>query len=139
MPIQMAIPFALAVDGSIATEANPDAQVTQRIRGLVGTSPGERLMRGDLGVPLLSYLFESGDDLVSARMREATTNLLGKYEPGAYVTDVSPITDVSGDGIASVGISYTQADVTPTSASAPNQVNTAYVRVGGTVSEVLHG
>lgn len=139
MPIQMAIPFALAVDGSIAVEQDPDAQIAARIRGLVGTNPGERLMRGDLGVPLLEWLFETGDDLIKARLTETTQQLLARYEPGAYVTDVSPIADESGDGIASIQVLFTRSDAASSGATGSPQVNTAYIRVGGTVNEVIRG
>lgn len=96
-------------------------------------------MRPDLGVPLLQHVFDDDDDLVESQLRSEVTQVLGVYEPGVTVRDVNPVADVSGDGIASVEVSYARTEAPTTAGETSKFVNSAIIKIGGTVEEVILG
>ncbi len=55
--IGWAFPFGLAADGEAATVRH-EVDVEQAIRIILGTNPGERVMRPDFGAGLDDFLFE---------------------------------------------------------------------------------
>src|SRR5260221_9154750 len=87
---QITIPFTVMENGAVSTETDINAQISQRIRALVGTEPGQRAMRADLGIPLSRLLFGVSDDLVDAELRQRVTQQMDAYEPGTVVTAITP-------------------------------------------------
>ena len=133
MSIEIAIPFSLDKGGRIATVTNPNAQISQHVKSLVGTEPGERVMMSAYGVPLKQYLFEPNDTQVSQLITTDVQVAVATWEPGLVVNDIEPIPNVDGDGVSSVEVNYSRAgspnspivDISPT--------KTAIIRVGGKV------
>lgn len=133
MSIEIAIPFRLDKGGKIATVTNPNDQISQHVKSLVGTEPGERVMMTAYGVPLKQYLFEPNDDMISAQITTDVQTAMSVFEPGLIVNDIEPIPDVDGAGVSSVEVNYSRA----TAQNAPvvdiSPSKTAIIRVGGKV------
>lgn len=133
MGTQMTIPFTVMETGAVSTETDIDVQTQQRIRAIVGTEPGQRAMRADLGIPLSRLLFGVDENLVDAELRQRVTRQMDVYEPGTEVTAITPVVNQTNDGIASLEI-----DFAPVLQASPVRVSAdaAVIKVGGTVVEV---
>lgn len=133
MGTQMTIPFTLMENGAVQTETDIDKQTSQRVRAIVGTEPGQRAMRADMGIPLSRMLFGVGESLVDTELRQLVTDQMGKFEPGTVVTAINPVTSEANDGVASLDIEFA-----PLLQASPARVvaDAAVIRVGGTVKEV---
>jgi phage baseplate assembly protein W len=139
MPTEIAIPFRLASDGTIATETNPDKQIAQHVRALVGTQPGERVMLPDYGVPVADLLFDPNAGFVAQEITRAVTTALTAYEPGVVLQRAIPVPDASQPSLARIEVDFVRRDAGSSPSSIASQTNTAVVSVGGTVSEVISG
>lgn len=137
MTTELAIPFQVQIDGRVAIEQNPDRQIGQRVRALVGTAPGERPMRYAVGVPLMNMLFESDDALVYGTLEQSVIDVMSKYEPGAVVKTVTPVQ--GEDGQVLVEVDYTRTDGPNSPGRIAHNVNTAVISVGGNVTEIVRG
>jgi len=139
MPVEIAIPFRVADDGGIAFEENPDRQIAQHVRSLVGTEPGERVMLPTYGVDLGGFVFDPDDEIAEIEIAQAVTDGMARFEPGAIVQGVTPLPTQDGDGIAMVEVLFTRSEAPGTDAALARNVNTAEVRVGGEVREAIRG
>jgi phage baseplate assembly protein W len=139
MPVEISVPFRVADDGSIATETNPDIQIGQQVRSLIGTEPGERVMLPDYGIPLSGVLFEPDDQLVGQEMAQMVANGLALYAPGVVVKSVTPVPTPDGYGIATVNVQFTRSEAPDTNPALSRSINTALVSAGGEVREVIRG
>lgn len=136
MGIQMSIPFAVMENGAVSTESSVDTQIAQRIRALVGTEPGQRAMRADLGIPLSRLLFGVSSTTVDAELQQRVISQMEAYEPGTRMTAITPHLDDSNNGIASLEIDF----VPVLQATVQRQaVDSAVIQVGGTVRETSNG
>lgn len=133
MGTQMTIPFTVMETGAVSTETDIDVQTQQRIRALVGTEPGQRAMRADLGIPLSRLLFGVDENLLDAELRQRVTQQMDVYEPGTQVTAITPVVNQTNDGIAALEI-----DFAPVLQASPTRSisDAAVIKVGGTVVEV---
>jgi phage baseplate assembly protein W len=138
-PVAMRIPFELSSDGSIAVETDPDRQIHQRVRALVGTSPGQRVMNVNIGIDLAGLLFEPDDSLVEGELLHSVTTLLAMYEPGVNVLGIRPVIGKSSYGVSSLEVDYNRTESPSTSTRLAQNVNTALINIGGQVSEVIRG
>ena len=75
-----AFPFGLAADGEAAT-ARYEEDVEQAIRIILGTNPGERVMRPDFGAGLEDFLFEPIAAGTLERVRRRVEEALIDFEP----------------------------------------------------------
>ena len=139
MPVEISVPFHIADDGSVAFESSPDRQIAQRVNALVSTEPGERVMQPGYGVALQALVFETDDELVTAETTDIVAKALSFYEPGLILRSVNPVRGKHGDGISTVEVQYSRSDAASTDASLARNVNTAEVRIGGEVREVIRG
>lgn len=133
MSTEIAIPFQLDKGGRIATVTNPNEQISQHVKSLVGTEPGERVMMSSYGVPLKQYLFEPGDSQVTAVITTSIQTAMSAWEPGLVVDDIEPVPNVDGDGISSVEVHYTRAGAPNSPVVDISPSKTAIIRVGGKV------
>jgi phage baseplate assembly protein W len=83
-----AFPFALAADGEAATARHED-DVAQAIRIILGTNPGERVMRPDFGAGLEDFLFEPISAGTIERVRRRVEEALIDFEPRIDVLAVA--------------------------------------------------
>lgn len=139
MPTEIAVPFRLASDGTIAVETNPDRQIAQHVNALVGTQPGERVMLPDYGVPVADLLFDPDANFVAQEISRAVTKAFNAYEPGVVLRRATPVPNTSQQSLARVKVDYIRREDGASPSSLALQTNTAVVRVGGTVSEVISG
>uniref|UniRef100_A0AAU3I672 GPW/gp25 family protein n=1 Tax=Streptomyces sp. NBC_01393 TaxID=2903851 RepID=A0AAU3I672_9ACTN len=139
MPTEIAFPFRLASDGTIAVETNPDRQIAQHVNALVGTQPGERVMLPDYGVPVADLLFEPSARFVTQEITRAVETAFATYEPGVVLQKAVPIADTAQQSLARIEVDYTRREDGTSPSSLALHTNTAVVRVGGTVNEVISG
>lgn len=139
MPTEIAVPFRLASDGTIAVETNPDRQIGQHVRALVGTQPGERVMLPGYGVPVADLLFDPDSAFVAQEITRAVTAAFTVYEPGVVLQRAIPIPDAGQQSLARIAVDYVRRDAGSSPTTIASRTNTAVVRVGGTVSEVISG
>jgi uncharacterized protein len=100
-----AFPPRIDVDGSIAQAAYED-DIRQAITIIIGTNPGERVMRPDFGAGLNRFVFEPVSTttmaLVSTRVEEALID----WEPRIDVLDVRVSTDAAERNLLLIEVSY---------------------------------
>lgn len=77
--IGWAFPFGLAADGEVATVRH-EVDVEQAIRIILGTNPGERVMRPDFGAGLDDFLFEPITAGTLERVRRRVEEALIDFE-----------------------------------------------------------
>jgi phage baseplate assembly protein W len=139
MPTEIAIPFRLASDGTLAVETNPDVQIKQHVEALIGTQPGERVMLPSYGVPVNNLLFDPNAAFVAQEISNAVNAAFSSFEPGVVLQRAIPIPDATQQSLARIEVDYVRREAGDTPANLSSQTNTAVVRVGGTVSEVISG
>jgi Bacteriophage baseplate protein W len=127
MTVEIRIPFDLDVNGNVAVTSDEAVQSEQHVASIVTTFPGERVMLPTYGIPLKTYLFEPGADIVTQQVVLDVRNQMAQWEPGLIVTDIIPIP--SDDiGLATVDVNW---ENTPDVSAATTN---AVVQVGGTVT-----
>jgi phage baseplate assembly protein W len=129
MTTEILVPFMLNSNGSIGTTMNPDTQVMQHVRSLVETTPGERVMMPDYGVPMQSFVFEPGVTPASLDITNQVQRQMAKWEPTVNVVGVVSAGDEM-NGVVNVDVNFTRG---PNAALASPVVRTATVLVGGQV------
>jgi len=82
-----AFPLRIDAEGKIAT-AELEEDVGQAIRIILGTNPGERLMRPDFGAGLSAFAFEPVNAATLARVKTRVEEALIDAEPRIDVEDV---------------------------------------------------
>jgi phage baseplate assembly protein W len=127
--VEISVPFMLTSGGSIGTTTDPDTQVTQHVRSLVETTPGERVMMPDYGVSMQGFVFEPGVTPASLDITNQVQAQMAKWEPTVNVVGVVPVGDEM-NGVVSVEVNYTRG---PNAPLASPVVSTATVLVGGQV------
>ena len=90
--IGWAFPPHLEADGTLA-EAVYEEDVRQAIRIILGTNPGERLMRPDFGAGLNAFVFEPVSTTTLARVKNRVEEALIAWEPRINVEEVKVTTD----------------------------------------------
>lgn len=83
-----AFPPGLTPDGKIA-EAVYEDDIAQAIRIILGTNPGERVMRPDFGAGLNAFVFEPINTTTMARLKTRVAEALVDWEPRIDVEDVT--------------------------------------------------
>ncbi|MFI9271864.1 GPW/gp25 family protein [Kitasatospora sp. NPDC052896] len=131
MSVVVTIPFAIDPTGAVASTDDLQRQLLDRIQALVGTQPGERVMRATYGVDTASVLFNP-DQMASVRLQLAVKDAVAAYEPSARITSVSASTNDSL-GLVSLQVQVARNDVPGLESANSRVVNVA---VGGTVSSL---
>lgn len=129
-PVQMAVPFSLAADGSIAVVENDGQAVSDRVRALVGTLPGERVNRADYGVPTHEALFAPDAATAAAEVQLMVADAVTAFEPSAVLTSIQPVIDMDL-GLVDVTVQVGRSDVPQ---DEQPKYSTVTVGVGGQVS-----
>ncbi len=105
----LAFPLQMSQQGGLAL-ARGEHDIEQAIRIILGTIPGERVMRPEFGCRV--------HELVFAPMNSATYSLaayyveraLDRWEPRIRVQEVSPVPDSARDGVLLLEIKYEVRD-----------------------------
>lgn len=101
--------FPVSLDpynGAVATSEYED-DVRQAIRIILGTSPGERVMRPDFGCSIYDLAFENIDSSTIVRIKSVVEDALTRYEPRIeLVEDVTVDPYRAEEGIFDIHVSY---------------------------------
>jgi uncharacterized protein len=100
--------FPVSLDpqsGAIAIAAYED-DVKQAIRIILGTAPGERVMRPDFGCGIYELVFDVIDAATITRINNSVSEALIRYEPRIELTELKVDPYRAADGILEVAISY---------------------------------
>jgi phage baseplate assembly protein W len=127
MPSEILIPFALDVNGGVAQTTDPDVQQEQHVSSLIGTNPGERVMRPTYGIPTDSYLFTGNTANIATMITKDVKQAMATFEPGITVNSVTPVWN-NQLGVADIDVDYLAA---PEDTGA---IQSATISVGGTVT-----
>jgi phage baseplate assembly protein W len=82
------IPFRLDGTGRITATWDLPRQMALRLRSIIGTTPGERVMRPGYGSGAGLYVFDVNDELRSSMLASAVKNAIQSWEPAVAVEDV---------------------------------------------------
>lgn len=91
--------------GSVATAEFED-DVRQAIRIILGTAPGERVMRPDFGCGIYDMAFEVIDSATLTRITNLVTDALTRYEPRIELTNVNADPYRASEGRLEVSVEY---------------------------------
>jgi phage baseplate assembly protein W len=131
MSVTMTIPFSIDPTGAVAQTDDLQRQLLDRIQGLIGTQPGERVNRATYGVDSARLLFAS-DQLASAQVQLAVRDAVAQWEPSARVTSISA--SVNDElGLVNLRVEVARVDA-PGAESANSRI--VSIDVGGTVSSL---
>ena len=78
----------------------------QAILIIVGTNPGERVMRPDFGAGLNAFVFEPLNPATLEAIRQRVMEALVDWEPRIDVTAVTAVADVADAGKVRIEMSY---------------------------------
>lgn len=129
--------FRVDAQGRIAFTNDPSRVLRNRVRMVIGTSLGERVMRPQYGTPLVELLFDADDEMTSSIILSDIQRALEVYEPGVVVHGVSADNTDTLDGIINVNVSYSAANSPYESVTVP--VNAALLMRGGSITEERSG
>jgi uncharacterized protein len=100
-----AFPVHSVPDGEVA-EAEYDEDVHQAVRLILGTDPGERVMRPDFGAGLRGLVFEPLTATTQALVRHRVEDALVRWEPRINVLDVRVRLRPGADSAVLVEVDY---------------------------------
>ena len=100
-----AYPLALAADGSLSMVAYED-DIRQAIHIILGTNPGERVMRPDFGAGLNALQFEPISTTTMALAEDRVRTALIDWEPRIDLEEVTVLADTTVAGKLLITIRY---------------------------------
>lgn len=113
--VAISLPFQITAFGKVNTTSDQSKIWQDRVKGVIGTIIGERVMRPTFGSKVGSQVFEDVDDLI-LNLEAAASKAFSSLLPSLTLEDVSVSFD-TGDKVASVDITYSLPDKTFASAS----------------------
>lgn len=84
----IAFPFRRSASSVPATNQD-DALIKQAIQQLILTAGGERVMRPEFGSGAYNFVFETNDDILVARIQDAVSTAIAKFEPRVIVQNIT--------------------------------------------------
>lgn len=82
-------PFRVDGTGRIAVTRSLQREIALRLESIIGTSPGERVMRPAYGAGAGLYLFDSNDELAASSLASRIQDQINAMEPAVSVDNVS--------------------------------------------------
>ncbi len=101
----LAFPLQVNPRGEIAL-ARGERDIDQSIRIILGTRPGDRVMRPEFGCRAHELLFSPRDATTAGLMKAYVEDALGRWEPRIEVREVAVSSDPDNDGAMLVEIQY---------------------------------
>lgn len=98
--------FPIARAKSDVAMAQGEEDVAQAIRVILGTNPGERVMRPDFGAGLKQFVFEPASTATLELIRQRVEESLIDFEPRIEVLSVKVTTRDSGGQQVLIDVSY---------------------------------
>jgi hypothetical protein len=98
--------FPVDVDGTGALQQAADEEsIRQSVWIILGTAPGERVMRPDFGCGIYDLVFEVNNSTTAARISHAVQDALLMHEPRIDVVNVSVDSD-DGGPVLKINVDY---------------------------------
>ncbi|MFE9834042.1 GPW/gp25 family protein [Streptomyces sp. NPDC005551] len=110
MPKQMAIPFALGPDGSIASVTDPIQSLADRVRALTATLPTQRVMRSTFGVATTRVVFDWDATIAQEQLNQMVREAVALWEPSARVLSVKPVLTQDGSQVIAARVDISAGD-----------------------------
>lgn len=101
----LAFPVQVNARGEIALSSGAQ-DIEQSIRIILGTRPGERVMRPTFGCKAHDLLFELRDATTASLLKKYVNDALTFWEPRIQVLQVRSLLDDAMDGAIQVEIDY---------------------------------
>jgi uncharacterized protein len=98
--------FPVGVEAGQTATAAYDDDVRQAILIILGTDPGERVMRPDFGAGLSAFVFEPLNPATMEALRQRVLEALIDWEPRIDVESVTATADVTDVGKVLIEMSY---------------------------------
>jgi phage baseplate assembly protein W len=105
----LAFPLQISQQGGIALASGPN-DIEQAIRIILGTMPGERVMRPTFGCRIHELIFASNNATTHGLVAYYVEKALEQWEPRVEVHDVSVLMDPAQDGVLLINIKYRPKD-----------------------------
>jgi phage baseplate assembly protein W len=83
-----------------------EEDIKEAIFIILGTVPGERIMRPDFGCGIHEYVFSTMDTLSLRLIENAVIEALNRWEPRIDLVEVKVITDPSSEGKLLITLDY---------------------------------
>jgi len=83
-----------------------EADIKEAIFIILGTAPGERIMRPDFGCGIHEYVFSTMDTLSLRLIENAVIEALTRWEPRIELIEVKVITDPASEGKLLINLDY---------------------------------
>ena len=100
------LPLRVDARGGIAL-GRGHGEIEGAIRMILGTAPGERLMRPTFGCRIWDLVFDPVDPTTLGLMRQAVEEALGQWEPRIQVDAIHPRPDPEDPSRVTISIEYT--------------------------------
>ncbi|HEY1370513.1 MAG TPA: GPW/gp25 family protein [Gaiellaceae bacterium] len=100
-----AFPVAPEADGAVAL-ARHEESVSQSIWLILGTAPGERVMRPDFGCGIFDLVFSVANTTTAGLVTEEVRRALVRWEPRIDLLEVSAEPDPSQPATLAIRIGY---------------------------------
>jgi len=100
-----AFPVSLAADSEILP-ASEEEKIAQSIRIILGTAPGERLMRPDFGCGIHNYVFAPNNVRTTGLIRFSVEDSLNRWEPRIDLESVDVQADPNDAATILISITY---------------------------------
>ena len=88
----IAWPLTLGAGGGVAL-SHSDHDITQAVRLILSTRPGERRMRPEFGCRIHDYVFAPNNSITHTRIRDAVVEALDRWERRIDFVEVEVIPD----------------------------------------------
>ena len=99
-------PVGLDGDGQVAMAPDPEEEISQSIWTILGTSPGERVMRPDFGCGIHDMVFAVNNAATASAVAGAIRDALAVWEPRVDVLDVYAVPDPAQPSLLLIEINY---------------------------------
>ncbi len=83
-----------------------ETEIRQAIQIILGTSPGERVMRPDFGCRIHELVFAPNNQATRAAAERYIREALGRWEPRITVTRIQASSDQHDAGILNITVNY---------------------------------
>jgi len=100
-----AFPVQLNARGGILLATGAD-EINASLRMILGTAPGERVMRPTFGCRIWDLLFQPIDANTIGQIETATREAIQQWEPRIDLVEVNAVPDMEHDGLVNVEVTY---------------------------------
>jgi uncharacterized protein len=98
--------FPVCPQGGDTATAAHEEDIRQAIRIILGTNPGERVMRPDFGAGLNAFVFEPLSATTLEALRTRVNEALVDWEPRIEVEEVAVTADAREEGRVLIEVAY---------------------------------